>query len=81
MLLKPRLNITIGQYSFTRAHSVEWSRNIRSISSEAKIKVPVSATIVDKEGGKTTTETPKVIKPGDNVTIQAWYEGYSYNFV
>jgi hypothetical protein len=51
-------------------------RGIRKVTSTAVIKVPMSAVIVDRDGGVTATETARAIKRGDAVRIELWYEGF-----
>ncbi|MEG1572869.1 MAG: hypothetical protein RR328_04875 [Bacteroidales bacterium] len=70
--------IKIGNQSFTSVNEVTITRSIHTPCTTAKIKVPVSAVLKQKDSSKTAVETAKTIKAGDAVEIQLGYND-SYN--
>ncbi|MEG1952507.1 MAG: hypothetical protein RRX93_07845 [Bacteroidales bacterium] len=73
--------IQIGSYSFTSVNEVLIVRSINALCATAKIKVPVSAVLKQKDSTNMAVETAKEIKINDEVEIQLGYnESYNVEF-
>lgn len=67
-------DITIGSANFSSVHSVEVERSINKINATAKIHLPVTARLKQKDELGTRTETAKIFKVGDPVKISLGYD-------
>lgn len=73
--------IKIGNQSFTSVNEVSVTRSVHNPCAKAKIKVPVSAVLKQKDSSKTVVETAKTVKVGDVVEIELGYnEVYNLEF-
>jgi hypothetical protein len=72
-MLIPASDITIGDYDFKTVNAVEIKRSIHDIGATAKITIPATARLVKEGEPKTTVETAKQFKAGDQVSISLGY--------
>lgn len=68
-------DIRIGDGRFQSVNDVRIKRSIYNLSATAVIKVPVTAVLKQSGQPPTHTETAKVVKVGDKVTIRLGYDG------
>ena len=73
MVFETGVHITIGKYNFRRCHSVKIERSAAIVQDTAEIKLPLTS-VLQTEGELISTETARLFKPGDKVSIKLQYK-------